>query len=103
MKTCILERVRYKLPGPKEIVRWAILVSQREGLSLLLVPRTEAESTHGLVIAVEDVSKGFCEDARVSRFPLEPADLAGVGETLEALGDPQKNKRISSFASRNAR
>jgi hypothetical protein len=99
MKSCILQRVayRHRLPGKKDHLRWAILLGQREGLSLLLAPAPDTESSHGLVIAEEDVGQRVFYDANSCRFPLEPEDLVGIGVRLQTIGEQFQEQDVLKF------
>ena len=83
MKCFLLQKVRYLIKG-RGIV-WAVLLYQREGLSLLYVKRPDAQRSDSLVVAIE--GNGFYDDAPGSRFPLEKGDLLEIGGRLQALGD----------------
>ena len=85
MKVCILRKVPYRLPGTTRLV-WAVILSEREGLSLLFVQRHDDNQSHSLVIATEDVADRCFEAANATIFPLDHADLVDVGDKLRALG-----------------
>ena len=88
MKCFLLQKVRYLLKGRGII--WAVLISQRQGLSLLYVRRPDAQWSNSLVVAIE--GNGFFEDAPGSRFPLEKAaDLEEIGIALQSLGSDESD------------
>jgi hypothetical protein len=87
METCILRKVAYRLPKKNQI-RWAFVLAQQEGLTLLFVPRPDEKRSHALVVAVEDIKSQVFEAANgASQFPLEHGDMAAVGMRLHALAE----------------
>jgi hypothetical protein len=86
MNCVVMRSVPYRLPGKGRIV-WAIVLGQREGLTLLFVERPDNSRSHTIVIATEDVATGVFYDTRASRFPMEPADLPAIGSRLMALSE----------------
>lgn len=86
MKSVVLRKVTYRLPGKSRPV-WAFVLAQSQGLALLFVQRPDDNHSHALAIACEDFA-GVFEDVKANRFPLETADaLDEIGGRLEALGD----------------
>ena len=85
MKCCIMRKVAYRLPGGNRIA-WAMILAEREGLTLLYVPRTHDVHSHKLVLAAENVAEGVFEDVNASQFPLENSDLVDIASKLHALG-----------------
>jgi hypothetical protein len=83
-KCFLLQKVRYRIKGRG--LFFAVLVCQREGLSLLYVRRPDGQGSD-LVVAIE--GNGFYDDAPGSRFPLEKDDLETIGSTLLALGSDE--------------
>ena len=96
MKCCVVEKVRYRPAGTSRLV-WGIVLAQREGLTLLLVPKPNGGSSHVLAIAAEKEGERVFEDAGVPRFVLEQGDLADVGGKLEALGDELSEDELRRF------
>lgn len=86
MKSVLLRKVVYRLPGKWPRPVWAFVLAQQEGLSLLFVPKPN-DNSHTLALATEDPASGQFEDAKVSRITLATKDLEDAGERLEALGE----------------
>ena len=87
MEICILRKVPYRIPNTKRIV-WAVILAEREGLSLLFVQRPDDKRSHSLAIATENVTERVFEEVpNASRFHLEHDDLARIGGRLHALGE----------------
>jgi hypothetical protein len=86
MNCVVMRTVPFRTTGKGRIV-WGIVLSQREGLTLLFVERPDNRRSHTIVIATEDVATGVFHETKASRFPLEPADLPAVGSRLMALGE----------------
>lgn len=85
MKTAVLRKVTYVLPGKSRPV-WAFVLAQREALSLLFVEKPDENYSHALVVAMENPDAGVFEDVGANRFPLESDDLEEIAGRLEALG-----------------
>ena len=92
-----MRKVPYRLPGEKTRVVWAIVLAQREGLSLLFVRRPDDEWSHALAIATEDVEQRVFVDVPASRFPLEYRDLSTMGAKLQALGEDLSEQELERF------
>jgi hypothetical protein len=86
MEVCILRKVPFRLPGTKRLV-WAVVLAEREGLSLLFVQKPDDQRSHTLSIATENVTERVFEEVNVSRFQIEHGDLASIGKILQALGE----------------
>ena len=86
MAICILRKVAYRLPGKDRIV-WAVVLCEREGLSLLFVEKPDDQRSHTLTIATENVRERVFEEVNASRFHIEHSDLAQIGTRLQALGE----------------
>ena len=72
-------------------------MAQREGLSLLFVQAPDGESTHGLVVAAQNVPRGVFEEVKVSQFPMETEDLMGIGSKLSAIGERFDEAEVKRF------
>lgn len=86
MEICILRKVPFRLPGTKRLV-WAVVLAEREGLSLLFVQKPDDQRSYTLAIATENVTERVFEEVNASRFTLEHDDLAEIGRKLQALGE----------------
>ncbi len=84
MKYCIIRRVAYKFPGTSRIL-WANILCEREGLALLLVPKSTDHGSHSLVLARENVSDRLFESEGGNMFDLETNDMGEVGKKLRIL------------------
>ena len=100
MECCIMRKVVYRLPNTKRLT-WAIVLAEREGLSLLFVRGMSGSQSSGLVIGSENVSQRIFEDVQASRFPLETADLAAIGGKLRALGGSLSEDELMKFLEPN--
>jgi hypothetical protein len=97
MDYCILRKVAFKFPNSKRVV-WAVIVAEREGLSLLFVRTPDTKRPHQLVIALENPSERIFETAKnVSHFPLGGSeDLEALGNKLRALAENLSNEDFHS-------
>ena len=95
-----MRKVVYRLPNTKRLT-WAIVLAEREGLSLLFVRGMSGSQSSGLVIGSENVSQRIFEDVQASRFPLETADLAAIGGKLRALGGSLSEDELMKFLEPN--
>lgn len=86
MKSVVLRKVAYRLPGKSRPV-WAFVLAQAQGLALLFVQKPDDNYSHALTIASENPGAGVFEDVGANRFPVETQDLDEIGGRLEALGD----------------
>jgi hypothetical protein len=85
MNCVILQKVVYRLPGSKRPV-YGVLVGQNEdGISLLFIKKPNGAQSHSLALAVENVEKGFYEDAKTSQFALDKSSIAALGLKLQAI------------------
>jgi hypothetical protein len=81
-----MRKVPYRMAGTTRLV-WAIILAQREGLSLLFVQKPDENRSHTMVIAMENPTERIFEDVSTSRFPLTHEDLAEIGSKCAALDD----------------
>jgi hypothetical protein len=95
MKPCIMRKVPYRLPGTARLV-WAIVLAEREGLSLLFIKRPDEKWNHEITIGTETAERVF-ESVPVSRFPIEHEDLEGIGVKLQTLGGGLTEDEIDQF------
>lgn len=96
MRTCIIQKVLYQPGGSSRLV-FAMVLAQREGLSLLLVPAPDGKQGHRLVIASEDPARRLFHDVQTSCFPLEGDDCAEVGSKLQALAGEISRDQFDKF------
>ena len=97
MKCCILRKVAYRLPGKKKRLVWAVVIAERDGLSLLFVKKPDEQWADSLVVTIENVAQRCYEDVVTSRFPLEKGDLVSIGAKLQALGDTESEADLANF------
>jgi hypothetical protein len=83
--TC-LRKFAYRLLGTNRVI-WAIIVAQREGLSLLFVRKPDDKRAHALTVAIQDREQVFEDAPNASRFHLESEDVAPIGARLQAVGE----------------
>src|SRR5947207_855724 len=95
MKPLIMRKVPYRIPGTTRLV-WAIILAEREGLSLLFVKSPDESSSHQLTVGTETAERLF-ESVSVSSFPVEYEDLAGIGVKLNTLGGSLTENEFTDF------
>ena len=86
MKMVIVRKVAYRLPKSNRLV-WALVLAERQGLTLLFVRKPDGKRSDELVIATENFPEKVFEPVNTFTFPLEQSDLTGIGDRLNALGD----------------
>lgn len=89
MSIMLVEKVRYRIPGTSRLI-WAIVLAQREGLSLLFVrsPDDVPGAAHPLAIATENNTRErVYEDVKTSCFPLERKDVLAVSIKMQGIAD----------------
>jgi hypothetical protein len=96
MKPCIMRKVAYRLPGTTRLA-WAIVLAEREGLSLLFAKRPDEKWNHEIAIATENPAERVFEGVNTSRFPVEHEDLEGIGVKLNTLGGGLTEDEIDEF------
>ena len=96
MKPCIMRKVPYRLPGTTRLV-WAIILAEREGLSLLFIKSPDEQRSHEIAIGTENVTERVFESVPVSSFPVEHGDLEGIGVKLNTLGGGLTADEIEDF------
>ena len=102
MRACIVEKVPFRLPGKGNRLVFAMLLLQRQGLSLLFLRKPDDHHEHKLIVAVENVAERVFEPADLSSFPLEDAsDLAALAAKLEVLGENLNEREIERFFRRD--
>ena len=89
MGYAILRKVPYKLKLPaKNQIRWAFVLSQQQGVSLLFVPRqNDKEGSHTIAIAAENVREQVFENVNTIQFDIPSDDVMGIANKLEALAE----------------
>ena len=97
MEICILRKVPYRIPSTKRIV-WAVILCEREGLSLLFVRKPDDNRSHMLAVATENVAERVFENVpNASQFHLEQDDLARLGSKLHAIGESFSDDEFGRF------
>ena len=85
LKYCVIRKVPYRIPGTKRVV-WANVVSEGNGLALLLVPKFHADGAHSIVMAEENLTDRIFEPVGFSTFDIGSLEVTTIGETLRILG-----------------
>ena len=93
MNCCIIRKVPFK-NGNR--ITWGLVLSEREGLSLLVLQRTEKDKEHSLMVGIEGAN-GIFESVEMNRFPLVHGDLEKLGEKLQALGEELDENSFNRF------
>ena len=96
MDICIVRKVPFRITGTKRLV-WAIVLSEREGVTLLFVQKPDEQRSHLLTFATENVTERFYEEVKANQFTIEHDDLAGIGKILTALGEGISREDFSTF------
>jgi hypothetical protein len=91
-----MRKVPFRLSGTTRLV-WAIILAEREGLSLVFIKTTDDNRSHQIAIATENVPERVFESVNVSSFPVEQGDLESIGVKLAALGDNLTTDEIEEF------
>jgi|ERR1051326_1119104 hypothetical protein len=85
MKYALVQKVAFRLTGTPRIV-WAYVLADREGLSLLLVPKPDSNHSHSIVIAAENLSDRVFEPVKTSQIQIETGDMEEIGKKLRVIG-----------------
>jgi hypothetical protein len=93
MSCCIIRKVPFKI---ETRIVWGLILSERDGMALLLLQRLESGKSHSLVFGVEN-EKGIFEGVNATRFPMEHGDLVAVGRKLCALGEEMDEDSFYRF------
>jgi hypothetical protein len=96
MDICIVRKVPFRITGTKRLV-WAVVLAEREGVSLLFVQRPDELRSHLLIFATENVTERVYEEVKANQFTVEHDDLAGIGKILQALGEGISREDFSIF------
>lgn len=97
MNICVLRKVPYKIPNTKRLV-WAVILCEREGLSLLFVRKPDDKRSHLLAVATENVAERVFENVpNVSQFQIEHDDLTRIGGKLHAIGEGLSEDEFRRF------
>jgi hypothetical protein len=82
---CVIRKVPYRIPGTDRIV-WANVLSESNGLALLLVPRSQTDGAHSLVFAEENAIERVFESSKSPTFDVGSAAVKEIGVILKVLG-----------------
>lgn len=93
MSCCIIRKVPFKTVNR---IVWGLILSEREGVALMVLERMENKKSHSLVVGIEGVN-GIFESCDMNRFPFEHGDLEAVGKKLQALGDELDEEGFHRF------
>lgn len=96
MDICIVRKVPFRITGTKRLV-WAIVLSEREGVSLLFVQKPDEQRSHLLVFATENVAERLYEEVKANQFAVDHDDLSGIGKILTALGEGISREDFFTF------
>jgi hypothetical protein len=84
-KYCVIRKVPYRLPGTSRIV-WANVLSESNGLSLLLVPKSQTDGAHSIVVAQENLPERVFESVGSPTFEIGSMQVKTIGDKLKILG-----------------
>jgi hypothetical protein len=96
MDICIVRKVPFRITSTKRLV-WAVVLAEKEGVSLLFVQKPDEHRSHLLTFATENVAERLYEEVKASQFPVEHNDLAGIGKILTALGEGISQEDFFTF------
>jgi hypothetical protein len=100
MKCCFVRKVPYRLSRNRNRIVWSMVLSEREGVALLYVPKPDEDRSHMLVIATENVQERIFEDVGANHFQLATEDLTGIGVKLQALAESVSEAELKKFFER---
>jgi hypothetical protein len=80
-----------------QMLAWGFVLSEHEGLALILIPSPDGKRSHALTIAAENIPERVFEDVNLSRFPVEVEDMAGIGSKLYALGEEFTENEVEKW------
>ncbi len=84
-KYCVIRKVPYRIPGTKRIA-WANVVSESNGLTLLLVPKLHKDGEHSIVVAQENLTDRVFDCVAAPTFEIGSFEVKCVGDILKILG-----------------
>lgn len=93
-KAYLLEKVRFKCSGKNGRLIWAVVVGQKEGLSLLYVRKPDENWSDTLVVAIQNPEQHYWEEANRFVFPVEHSDMSDIGGKLAALGEDESEAAL---------
>ena len=93
-KYCVIRKVPYRIPGTDRIV-WANVLSQNNGVALLLIPKSQTDEAHLIVFAEENAMERVFESCGSSMLELGSTEIKSVGESLKALGSKLLSDEIT--------
>ena len=82
---CVIRKVPYRIAGTKRIV-WANVLSESNGLALLLIPKSHTEGDHSMVFAEENATDRTFESANSPTFEIGSTAVKEIGDILKVLG-----------------
>jgi|SRR5208283_5663513 len=100
MECCIIRKVPYRLSGTNRLV-WAVILAEREGLSLLFVQKPDDQRAHEIVIGIENVPERVFEVANACRFQVSHEDMAEIGGKFRALAEGLSEDEFRKFFRRD--
>ena len=84
-KYYVIRKVAYRIPGTDRIV-WANVLSQNNGVALLLIPKSQTDGAHSMVFAEENAMERIFESGGSPILELGFTEIKNVGDCLKALG-----------------
>ncbi len=82
---CVIRKAPYRVPGTKRVV-WANVVSESNGLALLLVPKSHTDEDHSIVVAQENLTDRTFDSVGSPAFEIGSTEVKSIGEILKVLG-----------------
>jgi hypothetical protein len=82
MKYCVIRKVPFKTSGKKPRIVWAHVLSESEGLALVLVPKPDFDQPHSVFIAQENVADRVFEAVGHFGFNLTTEDVVEAADKL---------------------
>jgi len=86
VKYCFIRKVPFKTPGKKPRIVWANVLSENEGLALILVPKPDFEKTHSIYVAQEKIDERVFEAVGDFGFNMETEAVMAAADKLRCMG-----------------
>lgn len=97
MEYCVLRQVAFAMPG-SERLRWAVVLGEADGISLLFVGQVnKANSGHLLAFGIENPERQCFEPVSISQFEVHHSDVKGLSTRLGALAENLYHKEFTKL------
>ena len=86
MKYCIIRKVPFKTPGKKPRIVWGNVLSESEGLVLVLVPKPDFGQPHSIFLAEENIADRVFEAVSQFQFNMTTEAVVEAADKLRMMG-----------------